>query len=138
MLLNHTSGHSTVHATLGCGGVGYFTAKSDLLTLFEDIRTARPTVLTLVPRVCEMLHQQYQSRLERSWTGSEYLEMLRHQILLELGLSVLGGRLLYQSEKLLTRRGFPICLECESICPCSIRGVFHGCGSCFTGGYERL
>ncbi len=48
------------------------------------------------------------------------------------------GFMLYQSEKLLTRKGFPICLECESICPCSIRGVFHGCGSCFTGGYERL
>lgn len=47
------------------GGVGYFTARSDLSTLFEDIALIRPTELTMVPRLCDMLFQQYRSELGR-------------------------------------------------------------------------
>ena len=34
-----------------------------LTTLFEDMSLARPTQLLLVPRICDMLHQEFQSRL---------------------------------------------------------------------------
>ncbi len=94
MPLNHSAGRSTVHSTLGCGGAGYFTARSDLSELFDDIRTARPTVMTMVPRLCEMIYQQYLSRLERARGGSDDAEELRRRVMLEIRESVLGGRLI--------------------------------------------
>ena len=39
--------------------------QSDLSTLFEDIALVRPTELLLVPRICDMLFQRYQSELDR-------------------------------------------------------------------------
>ena len=43
----------------------YFAGKSDLSTLFDDLAMARPTTLSLVPRVCEMFFHQYLSELDR-------------------------------------------------------------------------
>ncbi|MFK0292459.1 carboxylic acid reductase [Streptomyces sp. NPDC090442] len=62
---SHLAGRYALMGSLVRGGVGYFTARSDLSTLFEDIALARPTELTMVPRVCDMLFQQYQSELDR-------------------------------------------------------------------------
>jgi fatty acid CoA ligase FadD9 len=65
MPLSHLAGRYSVMTSLARGGVGYFTAKSDLSTLLEDIALVRPTELTMVPRVCDMLFDQYQSELDR-------------------------------------------------------------------------
>ncbi|MEV5679012.1 carboxylic acid reductase [Streptomyces sp. NPDC052179] len=62
---SHLAGCYALMGSLARGGVGYFTARSDLSTLFEDIALVRPTELTMVPRVCDMLFQQYQSELDR-------------------------------------------------------------------------
>ncbi|MEU7640120.1 carboxylic acid reductase [Streptomyces sp. NPDC039016] len=62
---SHLAGRYALMGSLVRGGIGYFTARSDLSTLFEDIALVRPTELTMVPRVCEMLFQQYQSELDR-------------------------------------------------------------------------
>ncbi|GAB7028639.1 carboxylic acid reductase [Streptomyces sp. NPDC021749] len=62
---SHLAGRYALMGSLVRGGVGYFTAKSDLSTLFEDIALVRPTELTMVPRVCDMLFQHYQSELDR-------------------------------------------------------------------------
>jgi fatty acid CoA ligase FadD9 len=63
--LNHFMGRSQVFGTLAQGGTVYFTLKSDMSTLFEDIRLARPTTLMLFPRIAEIVHQHYQSEVQR-------------------------------------------------------------------------
>ncbi|MDR2188136.1 MAG: thioester reductase domain-containing protein [Azonexus sp.] len=94
MPMNHSFGRSGVYATLGSGGTCYFTAKSDLSELFEDIKLVRPTFMAIVPRICEMVYQQYQVELERRSPGVTDIEVLRHELLLETRNQVLGGRML--------------------------------------------
>jgi fatty acid CoA ligase FadD9 len=94
MPMNHAFGRSGVFSTLGAGGTCYFTAKSDLSTIFEDIRMARPTFMGIVPRICEMVYQHYQVELERRAPGTKDLQALKHELLLETRNKVLGGRLL--------------------------------------------
>ncbi|MEV6142771.1 carboxylic acid reductase [Streptomyces sp. NPDC051992] len=62
---SHLAGRYALMGSLVRGGIGYFTARSDLSTLFEDIALIRPTELTMVPRLCDMLFQQYRSELAR-------------------------------------------------------------------------
>lgn len=56
--MSHGYGRSTVTTTLASGGTVYFLAKRDMSTLFEDFALVRPTHLSLVPRICEMLHDR--------------------------------------------------------------------------------
>lgn len=65
MPMSHVNGRSWLVAGLASGGIGYFTARSDMSTLFEDIALARPTVLSLVPRICDMVLRRYEVELER-------------------------------------------------------------------------
>ena len=93
MPMNHSFGRSGVFSSLGAGGTCYFTAKSDLSTLFEDIRLVRPTFMAIVPRICEMVYQQYQVELERRAVGAANHEALQRELMLEVRNTVLGGRL---------------------------------------------
>jgi fatty acid CoA ligase FadD9 len=63
--LSHAMGRNAVLRTLVLGGVTQFTLKSDLSTLFEDIRLARPTFLNLVPRISEMIFQACRTEVQR-------------------------------------------------------------------------
>jgi len=63
--LNHFMGRNILFNTLARGGIVHFTQKSDMSTLFDDIRIARPTFIMLMPRVAEIIYQQYQSDLQR-------------------------------------------------------------------------
>ncbi|MDR3673042.1 MAG: thioester reductase domain-containing protein [Holophaga sp.] len=63
--LSHVMGRNALLRTLVLGGVTHFTLNSDMSTLFEDIRLARPTFLNLVPRISEMIHQAYRVELQR-------------------------------------------------------------------------
>lgn len=94
MPMNHSFGRSGVFSTLGSGGTCYFTARSDLSTLFEDIRLARPTFMGIVPRICEMVHHQYRVELERRSAGATDIEALKRELILEIRNTALGGRLL--------------------------------------------
>ncbi len=94
MPMNHSFGRSGVFQALGSGGTCYFTAKSDLSLLFEDIRMVRPTFMGIVPRICEMVYQHYQVELERRSANVADPEALKRELLLEIRNSVLGGRLL--------------------------------------------
>jgi fatty acid CoA ligase FadD9 len=65
MPLNHVAGRIMVASAFVAGGTSYFVAKPDLSTLFDDWALVRPTELDLVPRVVEMLFQQYRSAVDR-------------------------------------------------------------------------
>ncbi|WP_158884832.1 carboxylic acid reductase [Amycolatopsis anabasis] len=92
MPLSHLAGRISLIGTLSRGGTGYFAAKSDLSTLFEDIALARPTELTLVPRVCDMLFQRYQSELDRRAAEPGDRAALEAEVKADLRENFLGGR----------------------------------------------
>lgn len=94
MPMNHSFGRSGVFSTLGTGGTCYFSAKSDLSELFNDIHMVRPTVMAVVPRICEMVYQQYQVEIERRGPGVNDSEALKQQLISEIRNVLLGGRLL--------------------------------------------
>lgn len=89
--MSHLAGHVSLIGTLARGGTGYFATASDLSTLFDDLASARPTELNLVPRICDMLYQLYQSEVGGSVGGtaeSEAADRVRTRLREE----VLGGR----------------------------------------------
>ncbi len=92
MPMSHVAGHSSLKNTLARGGITYFTARSDLSTFFEDIALARPTELSLIPRICELIFQKYQSELDRRTTAATSdraaLEALVKE---EIRVDLLGG-----------------------------------------------
>lgn len=94
MPMNHSFGRSGVYSTLGLGGTCYFSAKSDLSELFNDIHLVRPTVMAVVPRICEMVYQQYQVEVERRAPGASDVAALKRHLIDEIRNVLLGGRLL--------------------------------------------
>ncbi|TMU98180.1 carboxylic acid reductase [Streptomyces sp. DASNCL29] len=86
---SHLAGRYALMGSLVRGGTGYFTARSDLSTLFEDIALVRPTELTMVPRICDMLFQRYCGELDRRAGEPGDVEAAVKKDLRE---NVLGGR----------------------------------------------
>lgn len=89
--MNHNFGPTVLNRAISNGGVCYFT-KSDLSNIFEDIALIRPTSLTLIPRVCEMLYGQFLQEFNRRKSGKDDHAVLRAEILAEMRQTKLGGR----------------------------------------------
>ncbi len=85
--MSHTGGRAMLYSTLGSGGTAFFSASTDLSTFVEDLALVRPTQLNFVPRVWELLHSEFVSRVERG--GADH-----DTVLAELRTDVLGGRYL--------------------------------------------
>lgn len=93
--LNHIMGRLNLIGILNCGGTGYFTLKPDLSTLLEDIRLARPTYLSLFPRVFELIHQNFQNEVSTRLKGSaKSRQEIEEEVKLEMRKTYLGDRLL--------------------------------------------
>ena len=93
--LNHVMGRTNLVSMLGCGGTGYFTLQPDLSTLLEDIRLARPTFLSLFPRIFELIYQHYQNEVARRYRQNEgNKEEIKETVKKEMRSSYLGDRLL--------------------------------------------
>jgi fatty acid CoA ligase FadD9 len=84
--MSHVMGRGVLYGTLASGGTVYFAARSDLSTFLEDLALARPTQLNFVPRIWDMLYQEYVSEVDRRGAGAE------QQVLVDLRQSLLGGR----------------------------------------------
>jgi len=94
MPMSHLVGNGYMLMTLANGGTSYCAPKSDLSTLFEDLALARPTMASLVPRVCEMFYQEFLRRLQRRMSGGEEAESAESAVKREMREQLLGGRLL--------------------------------------------
>jgi len=92
MPMNHGFGRTGVAWTLSLGGTCYFTAKSDLSMIFDDIKLVRPTFMGIVPRVCEMIYQQYKLELARRIPKTTNREKLENDLIQEVRVNLLGGR----------------------------------------------
>ena len=92
MPVSHVMGRVILYSTLGAGGTAYFTAKSDLSTLLDDLALVRPTKLDLVPRIWEMLFQEVQSEVDRRTTDGADRDTVETQVMAEQREKLIGGR----------------------------------------------
>ena len=65
MPMSHVMGRFSLYGALAHGGTAYFAAKSDLSTFLDDLALVRPTQLSFVPRVWDMLSAEVHSQLDR-------------------------------------------------------------------------
>jgi fatty acid CoA ligase FadD9 len=92
MPMSHMMGRGILYATLGAGGTAYFVAKSDLSTFFDDLALVRPTQLSFVPRIWDMVFQEYQSEVDRRSADGADRWAVEADVLAELRQNLLGGR----------------------------------------------
>ncbi|CAN5705237.1 thioester reductase domain-containing protein [soil metagenome] len=86
MPMSHMMGRGVLYGALSTGGTVYFAARSDLSTFLDDLALSRPTQLSFVPRIWEMLFNEYQSEVDRRPADNP------DDVLAELRQSLLGGR----------------------------------------------
>jgi fatty acid CoA ligase FadD9 len=94
MPMSHLVGNGYMLMALGNGGTSYCSPKSDLSTLFEDLPLARPTMASLVPRVCEMFYQRYLREVDRRLAAGADETTVEDEVKREMRETLLGGRLL--------------------------------------------
>lgn len=94
MPMSHMVGYGYLFLALANGGCSYCSPKSDLSTLFEDLAMVRPTMSSLVPRVCEMLYQHYLGEVDRRVGAGEDEAAAQEAVKLDIRENLLGGRLL--------------------------------------------
>jgi fatty acid CoA ligase FadD9 len=94
MPMSHLVGYGYLFLPLANGGMSYCSPKSDLSTLFEDLSLVRPTMASLVPRVCEMLYQHYLGEVDRRIAKGEDEAAAQAAVKLDIRENLLGGRLL--------------------------------------------
>src|SRR6202012_3051658 len=92
MPMSHIMGRQALYGTLCSGGTAYFVADSDLSTLFDDLALVRPTELSLVPRVWDMLFDRFQSEVDRRTSFGADTETAAAQARVDMRADVLGGR----------------------------------------------
>jgi fatty acid CoA ligase FadD9 len=92
MPMSHVMGRGILYATLGTGGTAYFAAKSDLSTFLDDLALVRPTQLNFVPRIWELLFQEFQSEVDRRVYDGADRPALEAEVMAEQRQNLLGGR----------------------------------------------
>ncbi|WP_227999528.1 carboxylic acid reductase [Nocardia australiensis] len=92
MPMSHVMGRMILYGTLGNGGTAYFAAKSDLSSLLEDLALVRPTQLSFVPRIWDMLFQEFQSELDRKSSAGTDRATLEAEVAAQQRQQILGGR----------------------------------------------
>jgi fatty acid CoA ligase FadD9 len=92
MPMSHMMGRGILYATLGAGGTAYFVARSDLSTFFDDLAMVRPTQLSFVPRIWDMVFQEFQSEVDRRSADGADRWAVESDVLADLRQNLLGGR----------------------------------------------
>ncbi len=92
MPMSHMMGRGILYATLGAGGTAYFVARSDLSTFLEDLALVRPTQLSFVPRIWDMVFGEFQSEVDRRCADGADRWAVETDVLAELRQNLLGGR----------------------------------------------
>src|ERR1700754_2474537 len=92
MPMSHMMGRGILYAPLGAGGTAYFVAKSDLSTFFDDLALVRPTQLSFVPRIWDMVFHEYQSEVDRRSADGADRWAVEADVLADMRQNMLGGR----------------------------------------------
>lgn len=94
MPMAHLVGNGYLLMALANGGTSYCAPRADLSTMFEDFSLARPTMASIVPRVCELFHHHYLAELDRRVAAGEDEATADEAIKRDMRETMLGGRLL--------------------------------------------
>jgi fatty acid CoA ligase FadD9 len=92
MPMSHMMGRGMLYASLASGGTVYFAAKSNLSTLLDDLALSRPTQMTFVPRIWDMLFNEYSSGVERRVADGTDRETAEAEEGIAVRQNILGGR----------------------------------------------
>jgi fatty acid CoA ligase FadD9 len=95
MPMSHVMGRGILYGTLGNGGTAYFGATSDLSTFLEDLALVRPTELSFVPRIWEMLFGEFQSDVDRRCADGADRVAIESEVMAEQRQHLLGGRYIF-------------------------------------------
>ncbi|MBB2772280.1 UNVERIFIED_ORG: fatty acid CoA ligase FadD9 [Mycolicibacterium obuense] len=90
--MSHVMGRGLLCGTLSTGGTAYFAARSDLSTLLEDLRLVRPTQLSFVPRIWDMLFQEFVGEVDRRVNDGADRPTAEADVLAVQRHELLGGR----------------------------------------------
>ena len=90
--LSHVVGRAMLYGTLGVGGTAYFAASRDLSTFLEDLALVRPTQLDFMPRVWEMLFEEFRREVDARSGPHRDRATVEAQVMAEQRQNVLGGR----------------------------------------------
>lgn len=90
--MSHVMGRSLLYSALGAGGIAYFSPKSDLSTLLDDLALVRPTLLTFVPRIWDILLDEVNTEIERRTADGADPAAVEAEVLADYRRNVLGGR----------------------------------------------
>ncbi|MGY4651819.1 carboxylic acid reductase [Mycobacterium sp. URHB0021] len=90
--MSHMMGRGLLYGTLGAGGTAYFAAKSDLSTFLDDLALVRPTQMSFVPRIWDMIYNHVQSEVDRRASGAGDRAATEAEVLAEQREKLLGGR----------------------------------------------
>jgi fatty acid CoA ligase FadD9 len=93
MPMAHLIGNGYLFMAVANGGTSYCSPKGDLSTLFEDLALARPTMSSLVPRVCELLYHHYLAEVDKRIAAGAEAEAASDEVKTEMREKMLGGRL---------------------------------------------
>jgi fatty acid CoA ligase FadD9 len=91
--MNHMMGRLGVFQPLVQGGTVYFTLNSDMSTLLEDIRLARPTSFSFLPRIATMVYQTFQNEVMSRMNGDADRAAVEAEVMAEMRSTFLGDRL---------------------------------------------
>lgn len=94
MPMSHIMGRAILYLALARGGTVYFVANSALSTLLDDLAMVRPTQLSFVPRIWEMLFQRFQSELQQRTDDGADRATREERVLADMRENLLGGRFL--------------------------------------------
>ncbi|MGY4646298.1 fatty acid CoA ligase FadD9 [Mycobacterium sp. URHB0021] len=90
--MSHIMGRRVLYITLAAGGTAYFVAQGDVSTFFEDLALVRPTKLSFVPRIWDMLFERFQSEVDRRSADGADRRTVEADVLADMRTNVLGGR----------------------------------------------
>jgi fatty acid CoA ligase FadD9 len=92
--MSHMMGRGVLYGTLASGGTVYFAARDDLSTFLDDLALVRPTQMNFVPRIWDMLYQEYLSEADRvgGADNSSLGDGDEGKVIADLRQRLLGGR----------------------------------------------
>ncbi|MBL7499059.1 thioester reductase domain-containing protein [Frankia sp. CNm7] len=90
--LNHMAGRHMIYSAFAHGGRVNITARSDLSTVFEDIRLTRPTEVSVFPRILDLIYQHFLSEVVRRVAEGAHAASARAEAMRAVRTEFLGDR----------------------------------------------
>lgn len=90
--MSHVVGRSMLYGTLGAGGTAYFVSSRDFSTFLDDLALVRPTQLNFVPRVWDMLSEEFGRAVSQRVTDEAERAAVQEQVMAQQRRDLLGAR----------------------------------------------